>query len=157
MVKVSEFITDPKAMSEGMWVRIDPAKYGDLEILSCGFTDEMLDARSELEWSAADRLGVDRTRLPNAEQRHINAQLLERYLIRDVRNLEDDEGKTVTVEQFHRMMYQQGYEQLSSAAWQAARRISTTTAKQMESALGNSLKLSKSSFNGAPLENNSKA
>ena len=43
-------------MLDGMWVRVDPAKYGELEILSCGFTDEMLDARAELEWAAADRL-----------------------------------------------------------------------------------------------------
>ena len=157
MVKLSEFVTDPRAMLDGMWVRVDPAKYGELEILSCGFTDEMLDARAELEWAAADRLGVDRNRLPNAEQRQVNAILLERYLIKDIRGLEDDDGKPITVEQFHRFMHQPGYENLSNAAWQAARRISTTTAKQMEHALGNSLKPSIKNSNGAPLGANTKA
>ena len=156
MAKLSDFVTDPRAMLDGMWVRVDPAKFGELEILSCGFTDEMLDARAELEWAVADRLGVDRNRLPNAEQRQVNATLLERYLIKDIRGLEDDDGKPISVEQFHRFMHQPGYENLSNAAWQAARRISTTTAKQMESALGNSLKPSLKNSNGAPLGANTK-
>lgn len=157
-MELSEFATDTHAMKDGLWVLVDPAKYGELEILACGFTDEMIDARAEMEHGAAERLNIDlarNERLPNAEQRRINATLLERYLVKDIRGL-TNKGEPVTVQEFHRLMYLPGYENLSAAAWQAARRISTTTASQMETARGNYLKLSTRSLNGAAQESSSK-
>jgi hypothetical protein len=157
-MELEEFVTDPRAMKDGMWVTVDPAKYGELEILACGFTDEMIDARAEMEAAAAERLNIDVTRgqrLPNAEQRRINATLLERYLVRDVRGL-TNKGNPISVEEFHRLMYLPGYENLSAAAWQASRRISTITASQMEQAMGNSLKPLTSSSNGQAYGSNLK-
>ena len=149
MASLSDFRTDTKAIRDGMWVRVDPARYGDLEIFTCGFTDEFLDAKNELELAAADRLNVPRDRpLPNAEQRQINAELLERFLIKDVRNLTDEKDQPVTVAQFHRFMYLQEYNRLSAAAWQAAGRVSNLSAKQLEQALGNSVRPSISNSNG---------
>jgi len=156
-MEIDEFVTSTRAMKDGMWVLVDEAKYGNLEIFACGFTDEMIDARADLEYAAADRLNVDLSRnerLPNAEQRKINATLLERYLVKDVRGLTKG-GQPVSVDEFHRLMYLPGYEALAGAAWQAARRISTTTASQMEQAMGNSLKVSTSNSNGQGFASNS--
>ena len=149
MAKLSDFTTDVKAVRDGMWVRVDPARYGDLEIFTCGFTDEFLDAKNELEMAASDHLNIPSGRpLPNAEQRKINAELLERFLIKDVRNLTDENDQPITVQQFHRFMYLLDYNRLAGAAWQAAGRVSNLSAKQLESALGNSLKASRTSSNG---------
>lgn len=151
MASLSDFVTDPRAMKDGLWVRVDSA-FGDLEILSAGFTDEFLDAKTELEYAAAERLNVQQGRaLPNAEQRRINAELLERFLIKDVRNLSDDKGEPVPVAEFHRFMYLPTHTKLAAAAWRAAGRVSNMTARQLEEAVGNSVKLSPRTSNGAGL------
>lgn len=158
MAKLSDFHTDARAIRDGLWVRVDATRYGDLEIFTCGFTDEFLDAKNELELAAADRLNVPRDRpLPNAEQRQINAELLERFLIKDVRNLTDEKDQPVTVQQFHRYMYLPDYNKLAAAAWQAAGKVSSLSTKQLEQAMGNSVRPSMSNSNGQAYASNLEA
>jgi len=153
MAKLSDFVTDARAIKDGLWVRVDPASFGDLEILSAGFTDEFLDAKTELESAASERLNIGPGRqLPNAEQRKINAELLERFLIKDVRNLYDEKNELVPISEFHRFMYLPTHSRLASAAWRAAGRVSNMTAKQLEQAVGNSVTLSSHTSNGQVLD-----
>lgn len=149
MVSIDAFRSDSRAINEGDWVRVDEARYGDLEILTRGFTDDFVDAQNQRTEKLAEAHMGDRTRIANSEMRKLNASLLEDYLILDVRNLTDDKGEPVSVGLFHAMLYQPEYSRLQRAAWVAAARISTRSVQQLDEARGNSLLPSGSTSNGA--------
>jgi hypothetical protein len=148
MVSINEFRADSKAINEGDWVRVDSARYGDLEILTRGFTDDFIDAQNARTEKLAESFMGDRTRILNSDMRKMNASLIEDYLVIDVRNLTDEKGEPVSVALFHAMLYQPEYARLARASWAAAARISTRSVAQMEDARGNLPKPSASASNG---------
>jgi hypothetical protein len=143
-----DFRTDTRAIRDGTWVRVNEALYGDLEILTRGFTDEFVDANKARTRHAAARYGGDPERIPNSEMRDLNAGLLREYLVLDVRNLLDDDGEVVKIAEFHGLLGDPAYGQLARACWDAAGRVSTMSAAQLEESVKNSLRLSKSNSNG---------
>jgi hypothetical protein len=148
MVDLSEFRTDTKAINDGVWLRVNEAAYGDLEILSRGFTDDFVDAQNARIAKAAEPYGNDRTRVPNSLMRQINASLLEDYLVLDVRNLKNGEAD-VEVGAFHMMLYDAAFNRLSRACWDAASRVTTRSEAQLKSAVGNLPPRSEPGLNGA--------
>jgi len=149
MVSINQFRGDTKAINDGDWVRVDEARFGDLEIRTRGYTDEFIDAQNRELARAAEEFNGDRDRIPNSDRRRINARLLEDFLVLDVRNLTDDGGLPISVATFHSMLYQQEYSRLAAASWQAAQRVSTRSRAQTERALGNSQPPSAPTSNGA--------
>jgi hypothetical protein len=137
MAKLSAFRSDTRAINDGAWIRVDDAAYGDLDIMSRGYTDEFVDAQNARLMKAAEPFLGDRDRIPNSVRREINAGLLRDFLVIDVRNLEGDDGKPVSVEQFHDMLEQPEYAKLQRACWLAAGRITTRAAEQAKAAAGN--------------------
>lgn len=148
MVDLSEFKTDTRAINDGSWIRVNEALYGDLEILTRGFTDDFVDANNARMGKAAQDYGGDRTLIPNSELRRLNASLLEDFLVLDVKNLKRGET-AVTVADFHAMLYDPAFNRLARACWDAAGRVSTRSMAQLENARGNSLPPFASGSNGA--------
>jgi hypothetical protein len=137
MANLNEFQSDMKSITEGIWIRVHEA-YGDLEILVKGFTDDFHDARTARTEIASEPYGGNEKKIPNHEQRRINASLMKDYLIIGVRNLKDGEGNDVTLEQFHRFLFQNDYGRLSRMCWEAAGRVSARSMAQVELATKNS-------------------
>jgi hypothetical protein len=138
MANLKEFRSDVRAINDGIWVRVNEA-FGDLEIQVRGFTDGFHDARAARTSAAAEPYAGDEKRIPNAEQRRINASLMEDFLIIGVRNLNDeDTNEPVTLEQFHKLLYQPDYGRLSRLCWEAAGRVSARSVAQVEAAAKNS-------------------
>ena len=139
MAKLSAFRSDRKAIVDGAWVRVNEALYDDLEILTRGFTDEFVDAQTLRLQRAAEPYAGDQTRIPNALRREVNAGLLRDYLVLGVRNLiDDDTGDPVTLDAFLTMLDDPQYFRLNRASFDAAGRVTTQSAKQIEHAMGNS-------------------
>jgi len=135
MAQLKDFRTDSKAINDGVWIRVGP-EFGDIEILTRGFTDRFIDAQEALLTRAAQPYGNNRDNIPNAERRSINASLLEDYLVIDVRNLLDGE-RTVSVKDFHSMLYEPSYQQLMRACFNSAGRVSTLSEERLRAVLGN--------------------
>jgi hypothetical protein len=143
-----DFRIDTRAIQDGAWIRVNESLYGDLEILTRGFTDEFVDANKQRTKHLASRYGGDSDRIPNADMRELNASLLREYLVLDVRNLTDDDGEVVKAAEFHGLLGDPAYGQLARACWDAAGRVSTQSAEQLEGAVKNSHRLSRSNSNG---------
>jgi hypothetical protein len=138
MANLNEFRSDTRAINDGIWVRVNEA-FGDLEIQVRGFTDGFHDARAARTAAAAEPYAGDEKRIPNAETRRINASLMQDFLIIGVRNLHhDDTGAEVTVEEFHKFLFQPEYGRLSRLCWEAAGRVSARSIAQVEAAAKNS-------------------
>jgi hypothetical protein len=137
VVSLAEFRADTRAIQDGAWIRVNEAAYGDLDIMTRGFTDEFVDAQNARLAKAAEPYGGDRSRIPNAEQRRINATLLRDFLVIDVRNLMND-GQPVEVEAFHALLFDPAFTRLARACWDAASRVTARSQAQMEAAAGNS-------------------
>lgn len=139
MAKLSDFTSDTKAISDGVWLRVNEAVYGDLEILSRGYTDEFVDAQNARLRRAADPYGGDRTQIPNAIWRTVNASLCRDILVLGVRNLKDDDGNEVTLDAFYDMLDHPKYQKLARAAMDAAARVTTASGEQLKVMTGNSI------------------
>jgi hypothetical protein len=85
----------------------------------------------------AESYGNDATKIPNAEQRRLNASLMEDFLIIGVRNLHGDNGEPVSLEDFHALLYQPDYNRLSRVCWEAVSRVSSRSIAQIEAAAKN--------------------
>lgn len=138
MAKLSDFRSDTRAIQDGAWVRVNEAIYDDLDIRTRGYTDDFVDAQTARLTRAAEPYGGDRDRIPNAIRRTINANLLREFLVLDVRNLADDDGKPLTQEAFLLLLDNPAYHRLSRACFEAAGRVTTQSAAQVEAAVGNS-------------------
>ena len=136
MAKLKDFRSDIRAINDGVWVPVHEA-FGDLEIQVRGFTDAFHDARTLRTIAAAEPYGNDKEKIPNADQRRINASLMEDYLIIGVRNLIGDNGEPVELEEFHRLLYLPDYARLSRSCWLAAGQVSARSATQIEDAVKN--------------------
>ncbi len=151
MADLKEFQVDTRAIADGVWIEVNPAAYGDLEILSRGFTDEFVDAQNRKMTNAAEQYSGDRAQITNSQLRSINASLLEDYLVVNVRNLTSS-GQPVPVEDFHSMLYKPEFHRLARACWEAAARVTTRSVAQIETAKGNSPARSESGSAGANSE-----
>lgn len=143
MPSLKEFRTDQRAIRDGTWERVNEA-YGELDILVRGYTDGFHDARTARMVDAALPYGGDQQRIPNGQQRLINASLMEEFLIIGVRNLVDDDGRPVELEEFHKLLYMPDYAKLSKMCWDAAARVTNRTISQIEAAAKNSATVSDS-------------
>lgn len=137
MAKLSAFRTDVRAINDGIWITVDERLFDDLQIQTRGFTDEFLDAQAARIQAAADRHEGDRARIPNAEMRRINAGLVREFLVLGVRNLQHDDERPVTLDEFLAMLDRAEYARLHQACWKAAGKVTTRTAAQLETAAGN--------------------
>lgn len=152
MARLRDFRSDTTAINDGSWVRVDEALFGDLDILSRGYTDAFIDAQAARERKAAEPYAGDTTRLPNAVRRSINATLLRDFLVLGVRNLLDDNDEPVAVEAFLDMLDDPACHRLTRACWLAAGRVNAMTAAQVDTALGNSSRPSASISTGVASE-----
>jgi hypothetical protein len=137
MAKLSAFRSDTRAINDGIFVPVDPVRHPGLEIRTRGFNDDFVDAQNVRLAAAAEKYEGNRGSIPNSEMRKINGDLLREFLVLDVRGLEDDDGKPVSLEEFHGFLGQQEYQKLSQACWTAAGRVTTRTAEQIKVASGN--------------------
>lgn len=148
MARLKDFRTDTHALTDGVWIRVNESLYGDLEIMARGFTDDFVDARNARMKKAAKRYGQDETQIPNAELRDINASLLRDFLLMNVRNLEGDDGNPVPFVEFSATLTDPSYSQLAKACWDAAIKVSSLNVEELEDAVGNSQRPSRSNANG---------
>lgn len=137
MAKLSDFRSDSKAISDGVWVLVDPVMFDDIEILSRGYTDDFIDAQNAMIRKYAQRYNGDKERITNAQYREINATLMREYLVVDVRGLLDDKDTPVTVAGFHEMLFKNEYTRLARAVWEAAGRVTMLTDSHRKAAEGN--------------------
>lgn len=149
MAKLSDFRSNSKAISDGVWIRVNEALFGPMEVLTRGFDDRFIDAQNSRIKRAAGKYANDRDRIPNAEHREINAALLCEFLVLDVRGLDDDEGKPIEIKEFYRLLFDEDYSALTRACWEAAQRVTSMSKEQLDAALGNSRAPSKSTSSGA--------
>lgn len=138
MAKLSDFRTDTRAIKDGAWIRVNAALYDDLEIQTRGYTDDFIDAQARRLARAAEPFGGDQTQIPNAVRRQVNAGLLREFLVLGVRNLNNDAGEPVTLDEFLAMLDDPAYYRLSRAAFEAAGRVTTQVGAQVTAAVGNS-------------------
>ncbi|MFC4169605.1 hypothetical protein [Teichococcus aestuarii] len=135
MAKITKFRKNSAAIREGEWIK-PGEEYDDLEILTRGFTDEYLDAQAQkLRRAAASWHGQDR--IPVKIKRDINTELLLRYVILDVRNLQHGDGTAVTLEQFKQMLLDPDYDELLLACYRAASQVGQVRQGDLEEAVGN--------------------
>lgn len=118
MAKLALFRVNGRAVREGEWVPVE--EYGDLEILTRGFGDEYTDAQARKQRQAAKAYGGDTDRLPVKIRRQINVDCLISHVLRDVRNLEHDDGSPVTFPEFCDLLRDPDYPGLLLASFTAA-------------------------------------
>lgn len=138
MAKLSGFKVDAAAHKEGAWVQPGP-EYGDLEFLTRGFTDEYRDAMAARQRRAAVGFGGDVTKLPASIRRSIMVDCLTKFVTRDVRNLEDDNGQPIDFATMCPLLSQPAYDDLLSAALQAAAIVGRQTDLDVEDAIPSSV------------------
>lgn len=148
MAKLSDFRSNSKAISDGVWIRVNEGLFGDMEILTRGFDDRFIDAQNSRLKKAAGKYANDRERIPNSEHREINATLLQEFLVLDVRGLEGDDGNPIDIKSFYVLLHDEDYSALTRACWEAAQRVTSMSQVQLEEALGNSHRRSQSTSNG---------
>lgn len=136
MAKLSAFRVNSKAVTEGEWVRIGD-EYDDLEIKTRGRTDQYHDATARRQRKAAAGFGGDVTKLPLAIRREINVECLIEFVVLDVRNLLDDAGEPVTLDQFRALLRDPDYKELVEACYIAAEMVGQRRAAEAEEARGN--------------------
>jgi hypothetical protein len=136
MAKLSAFKTDSKAIHEGEWIRVGE-EYDDLDIRTRGFTDAYFDAQAAKQRKAAVGFGGDVSKLPSALRRQINIECLLAHVVLDVRNLQHDDGRNVTFEEFKEMLRDPDYGELLSACFKAASMVGQRRAADLEDAAGN--------------------
>jgi hypothetical protein len=139
LAKLSSFRTDSQAIQAGEWVRVDD-EYGDLEILTRGFTDAYFDAQARRQHAAARGFGGDANKLPSAIRRAINVECVIEHMVLDVRNLVDDQngGRAIPVQEFKDLLRNADYAELVVACFRAAGKVGQRRAMDLEEAVGNS-------------------
>jgi hypothetical protein len=142
MAKLTAYKSDLKKMNEGTWVEL-PDDFGDIQILTRGFTDAYMDARQARMRRAATKFGGDLNRIPQAEVRAILAELLVQHCVLGVRNLEDQDGNPVPFDLFCELIQEEAYKDLYGACLAAANIVSNEREADLAEAKKNSAKRSK--------------
>lgn len=139
MAKLSQFKQNSRAIQEGEWVRVGE-EYEDLEIHTRGFTDAYYDAQAARQRRAAVSLGGDTTKIPSAIRRAINIGCLIDHVLLSppVRNLQHDDGRDVTADEFEEMLRDPDYPELFLACFKAASQVGQRRGGDLEEAKGNS-------------------
>jgi hypothetical protein len=133
MAKLALFRIDGRAVREGEWVSVE--EYGDLEILTRGFGDEYTDAQARRQRQAAKAFGGDTDKLPVKIRRQINIECLIAHVVRDVRNLEHDDGTPVAFPEFCDLLRDPDYPGLLLASFQAAAQVGARREIDIEEAV----------------------
>lgn len=138
MAKLGNFKINSKARKDGEWVR-PGEEYEDLEILTRGLTDTYFDGQAARQRRAAVAYNGNVDKLPLAERREINLDLLIEHVILDVRNLTHDDGKTpVTFAEFKVMLRDPDYAELGLACFAAASQVGRRRQADVEDAIPSS-------------------
>lgn len=132
MAKLSLFRVNGAAVREGEWIPVED--YGDLEIFTRGFGDEYSDAQARKQRQAAKSLGGDTDKLPVKVRRQINVECLIAHVVRDVRNLEHDDGSPVSFAEFCDLLRDPDYPGLLIASFTAAAMVGTRREIDIEEA-----------------------
>lgn len=137
MAKLSQFRTDSRAINEGEWIRVGD-EYDDLEIRTRGFTDAYFDAQAARQRRAAVGFGGDVSKIPSALRRQINVEALIAHVVLDVRNLNHDDDRPVTKDEFADLLRDADYSELVVACFRAAGQVGQRRQADLEDAVGNS-------------------
>lgn len=136
MARLSSFRVDSKAIEDGQWIS-PGSEFDDLEIKTRGVTDQYNDARNAKMRRAAIRFGGDITKVPSAISRGITVDCLIEFLLLDVRNIVDDEGKPISFGPFCDMLHLPDYIDLVVACLKAAAIVGLSKANEIEDAKKN--------------------
>jgi len=122
------------AFTEGAWKTPDPDM--DLRIKTRGFTDEYHDLQAAKQRKAAKGFGGDTSKLPVALTRSINIECLIKCCLLDVQ-MTDDDGNTVTFDEFCDAIRDPDYVDLANAAFSAAGMVTSERESDVKEAEGN--------------------
>jgi hypothetical protein len=136
MARLSSFKIDSKAREQGEWVSPGD-EYGNLEILTRGFTDSYTDARAAKVRRAAMQFGGDASKIPSAVSRAISVDCMIAHVLLGVRGLEDDTGQPVEFAAFVGLLRDPDYGDLFVAAVRAASMVGMRKVADINDALGN--------------------
>jgi hypothetical protein len=136
MAKLSAFKADSAAIQQGEWVRVGE-EYDDLEILTRGFTDVYFDAQASRQRRAAVGFNGDTNKLPSALRRSINIDCLIAHVVMDIRNLQHDDGRPVTRQEFEGLLRDPDYAELVVACFKAAGQVGQRKAIELDDAVKN--------------------
>jgi hypothetical protein len=147
MAKLSRFKQDHKAITEGEWITLE--EFDGLEIFTRGYNDDYEDARSRKQRQAAVSMGGNVDRLPIAIKRKINVECLIAHVVRDVRNLTDDDGRPVPFPEFCDLLRDPDFYDLVVACYAAAAQVGQRRQFDLEEAVSPLSQGSPTSLNGA--------
>lgn len=140
MTKLSRFKADVTKINEGTWVELGE-EFGALEIKTRGYTDSYNDARQSKMRRAAVQFGGDTSKLSSSATKQILVDLLIRFCLQDVRNLEDEKGDAITFDQFKELIADDAFADLYTACIVAANRVTLQRDTDLDDVKKSSLKL----------------
>lgn len=137
MAKLSQLRTNTAALNDGEWMLLG-LEFDDVEVKVRGQTNAFIDAQNRRLQRAARSYGGEVGRIPIAVLRKHNADLLIEHLLLDVRNLTDDAGKPIGIDQFRELLQQPEYAEIVVACYVASRAVGKVREEETEEVKGNS-------------------
>lgn len=157
MLKLSTFARDPAAMTEGVWIAPDERNHPELELRvkarESGYFDALsieyraLVRREREEGRLKSRQGLDD--LPVSLVQGVEDRLLLSRLVLDVRGVEGEDGKPLTIAAYRELAVQEVYRPLLDMAREAVAIATERRAKDRDAAAGNSARSSGTAPSGA--------
>jgi hypothetical protein len=135
MAKLSKFTINSKALLDGEWVS-PGEEYDDLMLYLRGFTDAYADARNTRMRKVAMAFGGREDRIPTERSRDILVDCLDKFVVLDVKNLQHDDGKDVTRDEFIGLLRTPAGAELLVATINAASRVGRVAAEAVDDAAG---------------------
>jgi hypothetical protein len=137
MAKLSQLRTDTAAVNDGEWMLLG-LEFDDVEIKIRGQTNAFIDAQSRRLQRAARAYGGEIGRIPIAVLRKHNAELLVEHLLVDVRNLTDDQGRAIGIDEFRDLLQRPEFGEVVVACYVASRAVGKMREEETEEVRGNS-------------------
>ena len=150
MAKLSAFTRDAKAMREGAW--INPGDEYGFQIKAKAMGAAYSDRRADKMRAVARNTVGGESKVKSEDRNKIDIESLCEVCLLDVRGLEHDDGRPVTIAEFKQMILQPEYTELAVISFQCAGQVGQTNAALIEQAEGNSLTGSSTTSNGLTTE-----
>lgn len=122
MASLSSFKVNSKAIQTGAWVRAGD-EFGNLELHVRGITDSYTNAIGASMRRAARPYSNNTTKIPAEVMRKLVIDCIDEHVLLDVRHLEDDEGKPITIDAFRVLLRDPNYPDLVEAVSRAAAQV----------------------------------
>ena len=103
MAKLSALLVNAKAIADGEW-HSPGEEFDDLQFKVRGMTDKYRDSLARKLRKAAQGFGGDTSRIPSDIFRSLLCDAINEHILLDVRGLEDEDGKAITIEQLRKML-----------------------------------------------------